>query len=74
MKTEDEKMKINDVKTIWDFEDILVELSNKNPAIFAPLSLHYQLVLQRHKTFVRIMTIFAWVSGFLLGFWIGGVV
>jgi len=65
-------MKISDVETIWDFRDLLVELSNKNPAMFAPLSLHYQLILQRHKTFIRIMTAFAWVVGFLFGFWLGG--
>jgi len=65
-------MKISDVETIWDFRDLLVELSNKNPTMFAPLSLHYQLILQRHKIFIRIMTALAWLAGFLFGFWLGG--
>jgi len=72
MKTRSISMKVHDVDTIWEFEDLLVELADKNPAMFAPLSLQYQLVLQRHKTFIRIMVVFAWLVGFLLGFWIGG--
>ena len=66
--------KISEVKTIWEFEELLVELTNKNPALFAPLSLHYQLLLQRHKTFIRVMTIFAFAAGFVIGWTLREVV
>ena len=59
--------KLDEIDTIWEFEELLVELTNKNPALFAPLSLRYQLLLQRHKTFLRVIVIFALAVGFVIG-------
>ena len=59
--------KINEVETIWEFGDLLAELANKNPALYAPLCLHYQLLLQRHKTIMRIVMIFMFVAGIVVG-------
>ena len=70
----DEMKKINEVETIWEFEEFLTELASKNPALFAPLSLHYQLLLQRHKTFIRVMTIFVFFTGFIIGLGLGKLV
>ena len=65
-------MKLKDVKTIWEFRDFLAELANKNPALFAPLSFHYQILLQRHKTFIRLIVIVHFFAGLLIGLIAGG--
>jgi len=66
-------MKIDDVKTIWDFKDFLVELSNKDPAMFAPLSFRYQLILQKHEKIIRSLFVFTWLAGFVFGLGVGGI-
>ena len=59
--------KLKDVETIWDFEEILVELANKNPLFYAPLSFKYQILLDKHKTFLRIIGIIHFIGGLLTG-------
>ena len=64
-------MELKDVETIWDFRDFLSELANKNPTFYAPLSLHYQLVLDRHKKVLRVIGIFNFIFGLIAGFCLG---
>jgi len=62
--------KLEDIETIWEFEDLLVELAKKCPLYYAPLSVKYQLLLQRHKTFLRGMLIISYLGGLLMGIFI----
>ena len=62
--------RLEDIKTVWEFEDLLVELANKCPLYYAPLSIKYQLLLQRHKTFLRVIGVLFYLGGLLMGIFI----
>jgi len=62
---------IKDVETIWDFEKFLVELAKKQPVFYAPLSMRYQILLSKHKFFLRIWGIVCFLLGFLAGLYLG---